>query len=218
MGEIQWGLLDPNAYQRGLSQGRAPFDEMEERRRRAAEEAEQRQQKEAQAREAALEKHKRSIIEGAKIIRQINPKDEAGWQQALGIARTAGISLDGVPQQFDPQYVQGLIAAADALAPQTSAPQPNIQREVDYYRSIGKPELADQLLQHHAEGPPVMVDNGDGTKTLYPRAALTGQTQGGGPQPGTVEDGYRFKGGDPARPENWEPVGGQPVAPAGGFP
>ena len=27
-----------------------------------------------------------------------------------------------------------------------------------------------------------------------------------GPVPGTIEDGYRFKGGDPARAENWEAV------------
>ena len=32
------------------------------------------------------------------------------------------------------------------------------------------------------------------------------QPQSGGPQPGTVEDGYEFQGGDPADPQNWRPV------------
>lgn len=32
------------------------------------------------------------------------------------------------------------------------------------------------------------------------------KSQGRLPQPGMVEDGFRFKGGDPSKPENWEPV------------
>ena len=26
------------------------------------------------------------------------------------------------------------------------------------------------------------------------------------PEPGTIRKGYRFKGGDPSKPESWEPV------------
>lgn len=37
-------------------------------------------------------------------------------------------------------------------------------------------------------------------------AAPETSPQMSGPQPGDIEDGYRFKGGDPADPSNWEPV------------
>jgi len=42
-------------------------------------------------------------------------------------------------------------------------------------------------------------------------------SSGGGPTVGTVEDGYRFKGGDPSKKENWESVGGQTATPSVGF-
>lgn len=62
------------------------------------------------------------------------------------------------------------------------------------------------------------VDNGDGTKTLYrvgpDGVPLGAGVQGAGgataapapPTVGTVEDGHRFIGGDPAVESNWQPV------------
>jgi hypothetical protein len=37
-------------------------------------------------------------------------------------------------------------------------------------------------------------------------AASPSPAANSGPKPGAVEDGYRFKGGDPGKQENWEPV------------
>ena len=42
-------------------------------------------------------------------------------------------------------------------------------------------------------------------RSAYPGAGAQ-PASGGGPRPGAVEDGYRFKGGDPANPSSWEPV------------
>jgi hypothetical protein len=65
----------------------------------------------------------------------------------------------------------------------------------------------------NAKGGPLIANNGDGTFTIVPRAMVGGgRAAPGGPAPGTVEDGYRFKGGDPSKQENWEPVQGGATA------
>jgi hypothetical protein len=82
------------------------------------------------------------------------------------------------------------------------------------------------LLQMGPDGQPQVVyhdptpkvdyieatDPTTGAKSLIPR------TVGGAaapPTPGTVKNGYRFKGGNPADPASWEAVGG-PTPPASG--
>lgn len=71
---------------------------------------------------AMLEQHRDSITLGARIIRQVNPKDQAGWDQARQLAAQAGVDMTGIPAQFNPQYIDGVMKVADALAPE-KAPQ-----------------------------------------------------------------------------------------------
>ena len=153
-----------------------------------------------------LEAHREKIVMGAKIVRQINPKDDADWQRVLQMAQQVGIDLADVPKQFDPQYVQGLIGVAEALAPQREAQDPSFIREADM---LGIPRNEAAELWRKKQG--IVVVNGI-PHMVQPDAQS-------GPQPGTVEDGYRFKGGNPADPNSWEQVQGGQMgsAPSGGF-
>lgn len=68
--------------------------------------------------------------------------------------------------------------------------------------------LLRRKAENDAAGVPVGVDvqNADGSITRqYVRPGTLGG--GSGPAAGSIEDGYRFKGGDPADKNNWEPVG-----------
>lgn len=69
---------------------------------------------------AQLGQHQDSILKGAEILRQFQPKDQASYSQALAAAQQAGIDVSQVPQQYNPEYVQGVIHIADALKPQSS--------------------------------------------------------------------------------------------------
>jgi hypothetical protein len=61
----------------------------------------------------------------------------------------------------------------------------------------------------------IAADDGQGGKVLKPY--VRGGAAPSGPALGTVEGGYRFKGGDPANQGNWEPVGGPTPAASGTF-
>lgn len=142
----------------------------------------------AQQQQQITEAEREQIVTGARIIRQINPRDEAGWQQVIAAARQAGVDTANVPPAYDPQYVQSVLAAAEAIEPTRTPNGPNIQREVEYYRSIGRDDLALQLLERHAEGPPLTARNEDGTFTIIPQSVIRGQPQ-------ADDDEWEYEGG-----------------------
>lgn len=57
---------------------------------------------------AQLEQHRERIQIGAKLIEQIKPQDDAGWQQVRGAMQQYGYDISDIPPTFDPQYVEGV--------------------------------------------------------------------------------------------------------------
>lgn len=179
--------------------------------------------------------------EAARAIRQLPPEQRAtAFQQFAPLLRSRGFSdeeLAAHSADLSDGALDNLIGQADTVARiltagwARSGGQPtNIQREVEYYRSIGRPDLAEQRLTNHAEGGPVLFDiNGDGAPDLVPRSYFN--RGGGASQPAQQHGGGDLEaqaqaaiaaGADPAavrvRLNQLRQGGPQASAPAGGFP
>jgi hypothetical protein len=168
--------------------------------------AQQFQQQKLEMARQQIGQHYDSVLKGGQIVRQVQPKDQNGWNQVLMMAHQAGIPLDEVPQVWNEQtaqYAQQLSGLADAFKPQ----QENDVQNIPYQAGGGVLQYDKRTHQVHQ----LVVPN-DGTQ-------MAGAPVSQGPQPGHVEDGYRFKGGNPADPNSWEHVGGSMgAAPSSGFP
>lgn len=105
-----------------------------------------------------------------------------------------------------------------AANPDPVAPT-EVQKNYDWLKA-NHPELADQYLQVQTTAPPIVQHNQDGTTTLYQAGMIPrGGGAPSGPAVGAVEGGYRFKGGNPADPNAWEPAtGGAPSQGGATFP
>jgi hypothetical protein len=89
------------------------------------------QQRIEQAR-AGLQEYQGQLEVGAKIIRQVQPKDQAGWSQALQMAQQYGVDVSQIPQAWDQggaDYAQNLSGLANALFPEKEQQDPGIIRE-----------------------------------------------------------------------------------------
>jgi hypothetical protein len=164
--------------------------------------AQQFQQQQAETVKQQLAQHQDSILKGAEILRQFQPKDQASYSAALSAAQQAGIDVSQVPQQYNPEYVQGVIHIADALKPQAS----------DNMKYIPLQPGGSVARVNPQTGQVEMVVQAN------PGNMQAGAPATGGPPPGHIEDGYRFKGGNPADPNAWEQVGGPSPSGSATFP
>jgi hypothetical protein len=79
------------------------------------------QQQKLEMAKQQLGAHYDSVLKGGEIIRQVQPKDQASWDQALAMAAQAGIDISQVPRVWDEntaKYAQQLSGLADAFKPQ----------------------------------------------------------------------------------------------------
>lgn len=166
-----------------------------------------------QQQQALAAKHERDTKVIAALAR--DAKDPATFDAAVD-----QVVAMGYPEaiQFKGRFSPGLRAAlmaAGGIKDETQEPT-SLERNYQFYKRT-RPELADTYIQNQANPPRFIPDGmGGGSWVGTPGPTGPGASEGGGPQPGRIEDGYRFKGGDPARPENWEPVEGGPTPQASG--
>jgi len=135
--------------------------------------------------------------------------DEPSYQQALAIGHRYGLDVSQAPPNYDPQWIGGLKQMVQAL--QTPQGQEALstagKQAVDMGYQPGTPEFTQAVHDIFVAGESKPYVVGGETRLYTPKIGGPGQAVGG-PQPGAVEDGFRFKGGNPADPSAWEPVAG----------
>lgn len=153
-----------------------------------------------------LDEHERAIAKAktADLTQAVRWADTPEkWEQVIQHYAQEGVDLTPYSGKFD-QRERAMLELGKIGEYLESAPKPE-------FKSV---EAGGSLIDVSGGNPRVVIAPNDGTQQM-------GQPvrQAGGPQPGQVVRGFRFKGGNPNDRNSWEPVNGGPTPQAsGGFP
>jgi hypothetical protein len=148
---------------------------------------------------------------------QAHRRRERDEQQQVEAQRAAteqaiqALVARGVPEQEARIIAQG--GGADTLLGQHNAPQQQ-GNEYTYFDDNAGNRWRQNVRTGQVDQNPTFVDRNprqfmqDGQLITVPNSYAGQQQTAGGPQPGAVVDGFRFKGGNPNDRNSWEPVAG----------
>jgi hypothetical protein len=144
-----------------------------------------------------LDEHQRAIAKEAtsdlaNAVRWADTPDK--WTQVQEFYKTKGVDLSRYA--FEGRE-QGLMALGKLGEYLDGAPKPE-------YRSV---EAGGSLIDVSGGNPRVVIAPNDGSQQMGSPVR-----QAGGPEPGKVINGFRYKGGNPNDRNSWEPVNGGPTA------
>lgn len=213
---IQWGLAAGNGnnalanFGMGVQLGQNFQDRRDQREQsnalldlRRQQEERLRAQQEQQQAQQQQQQRRANIGDVAKLFDGVN---EQNYGQRIALAQQMGLDVSGVPQQFDPAWIEQQQAALRFFSERPEAISDAGKKAIDAGFEPGTPEFEKAVRQIITAGMAQPYTGSQGETRLY-----TPDVFGGGGQ---------VQGGVPFDPNEWEVVeqGGPQVAPAGGFP
>lgn len=155
----------------------------------------------AQSQQAQEEAARARLLDLARLLDDAT--DEPTYQRGLQAARAMGLDVSAAPPNFDPEWVgqqRQLVRTFIDRSPELTP----FLREA---QTLGlTPEQTREAWMNRYAAPPRIVTGPNGELLVVGGGGNAAPTAP--PAAGTVEDGYRFRGGNPADPSNWEPVQG----------
>jgi hypothetical protein len=191
-------------------------------RERQRQEAEQKAQQEEQERQiigAALtgdpQARQQLAYFNSELYLKLDANQKKGVDDLYGAIAQQAFSILQRPEQEHAALVQQALQGLAQQGVDTSQFRQTGDATQDLKLALA---MAGQLDEWEQFSQPKYLQRGEGGLQGFQFGVpIQGGPAVGGPQPGVIEDGYQFIGGDPADPNSWTPVGGGGGNATGGF-